>query len=106
MFWQYEFDNHRYPSILSVQVYINGLVKRTKAQETHPNTMYYSSYLSILRLNQKVEIDENDIICFYFIGDALLVKTKKGISQSLSYHYPTLVRNKIPTNKILQEPIE
>ena len=100
MFWQYEFDNHKFPSILTVQDYINGFVKRTKTQEIQPNSMYYSTYVSILRLNKKVEIHENDILCFYFIEDALLVKSKRGISHLLSYHYPTMVRNKNLLNKI------
>ena len=99
MFWQYEFSGHKFPSILTVQQFIAGTIKRTKTHEISPNTMHYPIYLSILRLNKKVEINEKDIHCFYFLENELLVKTKDGTSHQLSYHYPTLVRHKIPQIK-------
>ena len=95
MFWQYEFDNHRFPSILTVQDYIKGLLsKAKKSDKIYCNSMHYPSMLNLFRLNRNLDVDEKDISCFYFVEDTLLVKTKTGISQVLSTHYPTLVRPK------------
>ena len=95
MFWQYEFDGHKFPSILTVQDYIKGLIsKAKKSDQIYCNSLHYPSLLNIFRLNRIPEVAERDIECFYFVEDCLLVKNKQGISYTLSTHYPTLVRQK------------
>ena len=98
MFYRYSFDGHTFPFILLVQDYIKGVLTRArKSDQICCNSMHFPTLLSIFRLNRIPEVAEQDISCFYFVEDMLLVKTKTGISQVLSTHYPTLMRQK---NKI------
>ena len=90
----YEFDNHKFPSLIEVQKYINPIIKRCKfMSEINSTNMFYHFFISIMKLN-RIKIDEKNIYYFFFEKEEYLyVKTQKGDVTILSYHYPSLVRN-------------
>ena len=62
----YEFDNHKFPSLIEVQKYINPIIKRCKfMSEINATNMFYPFFISLMKVN-RIKIDEKNIYYFFF----------------------------------------